>query len=229
MQPYYDHGGITIYHGDCRELAALLPEPDLVIADPPYGVAERTQRGTAGRGSSPYSLMGARDFPPVYGDDAPFDPSHLLGFKRLLIFGANHFADRLPPSPSWFVWDKLDGLTSKREIGFNDNGDAELAWSNLGGPVRILSHRWVGLIRASEKTRHLHPTQKPVEVMARIIAGYTAESALILDPYAGSGPVLVAAKNLGRRAIGIEIEERYCEIAAKRLSQEVLALRRGPW
>lgn len=224
MQPYYEHGGITIYHGDCRELLPTLPMPDLVLADPPYGVSERTKRGAAGRGSSPYSLMGARDFPPVHGDDAPFDPAHLLGFKRLVLFGANHYADKLPPSPSWFVWDKLDGLTSKRDIGFNDNGDAELAWSNLGGPVRILAHRWVGLIRASEKVRHVHPTQKPVEIMARIIANYSSDGDLILDPYMGSGPVLVSAKNLKRRAIGIEIEERYCEIAAQRLSQEVLDL-----
>lgn len=224
VKPYYDSGGITIYHGDCREILPSLPEPALVLTDPPYGVRERTERGKAGRGASPYSLMAARDFPPVHGDDAPFDPAHLMGFKRLVLFGANHYADKLPPSASWIVWDKLDGLRSKREIGFNDNGDAEMAWTNLGGPVRIIPHRWMGLIRASEQEKHLHPTQKPVAVMAAIIAAYTEPDDLILDPYMGSGPVLRAAANLGRRAIGIEIEERYCAVAVMRLAQQVLAL-----
>lgn len=225
MTPYFEQDGITIYHGDCREvLPALDPKPDLVLTDPPYGVKERTERGKAGRGRSKYALMEARDFPPVHGDDGPYDPTPLLQFPRVIAFGANHYADRLPVSPSWIIWDKLDGLVSKRGFGFNDNGDAELAWSNLGGPVRIVSHRWMGLIRDSEPERHLHPTQKPVYVMAVLIRHYTEPGNLVLDPYMGSGPVLVAAKRLGRRAIGIEIEERYCEVAARRLSQATLGL-----
>ena len=226
MKPYYERDGIVIYHADCREVLPTLETGsiDLVLTDPPYGKSERTERGKAGRGRSPYAWSGANDFPPVHGDDEPFNPAHLLRFPRLILFGANYYAAHLPPSNSWLVWDKCAGLVSKRTLGFNDNGDAELAWTNLGGPVRVLPHRWMGLIRDSEKEPHLHPTQKPVALMTALIRHYGTDGGVILDPYMGSGPVLRAAKDLGRKAIGIEIEERYCEVAAKRLSQEVLAL-----
>ena len=126
----------------------------------------------------------------------------------------------------WIIWDKLDGLTtSKREVGFSDNADVEMAWTNLGGPARLLRHRWTGLLQASEIGQpRVHPTQKPVALMAQIIEWRTLPGDLVLDPYMGSGPVLRAAKDLGRRAIGIEIDERYCEIAARRLAQDVLDL-----
>lgn len=124
------------------------------------------------------------------------------------------------------MWDKLDGMTTKKRlVGVDDNADCELAWSNLGGPARIIPHRWKGLVRASERGESTkHPTQKPVYLMAAIIEWRTKPGDLILDPYMGSGPVLRAAKDLGRKAIGIEIEEAYCEVAANRLAQEVLAL-----
>jgi site-specific DNA-methyltransferase (adenine-specific) len=237
-EPYYDDGQAVIYHGDCREIvpALVLPQPVLVLADPPYGVGERTDRASSGRGSEPgrtsSSLQGAkrqvcpsRDFPPIAGDDGPFDPSWLLRrFDRLILWGANHYADRLPPSPSWVVWDKLDGLTTtKRFVGVDDNADLEMAWTNLGGPARLVPHRWKGMVRATEQgDPHVHPTQKPVWLMARLIEWRTAPGDLVMDPYMGSGPTLRAAKDLGRKAIGIEMEERYCEIAAKRLAQEVL-------
>lgn len=226
MKPYYDEGGITIYHGDCRSLLGELPHSDLVIADPPYGVKERTSRRSAGRSSSaPHGKTEAYDLPAVHGDDEPFDPAPLLGFPRLVIFGANHFAGRLPDSSSWIVWDKLDGLVSDRPIGFNDNADCELMWTNLGGPARLIRHRWMGIMKASERDeRRVHSTQKPVAVMEMLISAFTAPGDLVLEPYMGSGPVLLAARSLGRRAIGIELEERYCEVAAERLAQEVFDL-----
>ena len=237
-EPYYRDDAVTIYHGDCRAiLPALDVVPDLVLTDPPYGVKERTDRASKGRGSNPNrtssTLSGAggpkgpsNDFPPVAGDDEPFDPSHLLGFKRLVMWGANNFAERLPPSSSWVVWDKLGGLiTAKRFIGQDDNADLEMAWTNLGGPARLIPHRWKGLLRDSEaRERALHPTQKPVVLMSIILEWRTKPGDLVLDPYMGSGPVMRAAKDLGRRAIGIELEERYCEVAARRCQQEVLAL-----
>lgn len=213
MKPYYEHGGVTIYHGDCREILPVIGAPDLLLGDPPYGVAERTDRRSNGRSGKAQ----CNDFAPVHGDDEPFDPSHLIGFNRVVLFGANYFADRLPASPTWLVWDKREGILE------NDNADCEVAWSNLGGPARIFRHAWAGMIKASEKTeRRVHPTQKPVALMAWIISRWTERGQLVVDPYMGSGPTLRAAKDLGRRAIGIEIEERYCEIAAKRLAQEVL-------
>jgi DNA modification methylase len=223
MKPYYERDGITIYHADCRDVLPTLAagSVDLVLTDPPYGISERTDRKARKR----TALAGCNDFPPVYGDDDVYDPTPVLTFPRLVLFGANHFADRLPPSPSWIVWDKRAGLTSKRGDAFNDNGDAEMAWTNLGGPVRVISHLWMGMLKASERDdKRVHPTQKPVALFHRIITEHTQPGDLILDPYMGSGPVARAAADLGRRYIGIEIEDRYCEIAARRLEQSVLPL-----
>jgi site-specific DNA-methyltransferase (adenine-specific)/modification methylase len=217
VTPYYDADGITLYCADCRDvLPTIAPgSVDLVLTDPPYGVAERTDRASKGRAV----LAPCYDFPPVFGDDEPFDPSRLLRFGRVMLFGANHFADRLPPSASWIVWDKRDGIPS------NDNADCELIWSNAGGPARLYRHTWNGMIKASERDeRRVHPTQKPVALMRWILDKWSKPGDLILDPYMGSGPIARACADLGRRYIGIEIEERYCEIAAKRLSQAVLPL-----
>lgn len=217
-RPYYQDAAVTLYHGDCREILPTLAGVSLVVADPPYGQNERTARGKAGRGHGPKWDRPARDFPPVYGDDQPFDPSQLVSLPRVIIFGGQRFADRLPMSPSWIVWDKRDGGPS------DDNGDCEMAWSNLGGPPRLFSHKWRGLVKASERARSLHPTQKPVALASWILCRWTQPGDLVVEPYMGAAFVCVASKNLGRRAIGIEIEERYCEIAARRLSQEVLPL-----
>lgn len=226
--PYYRDGSIRLFCGDCLTLLdhiAATEDVSLLLTDPPYGVAERTDRASKGRGGGGKAWP-SRDFPPVSGDDAPFDPTPLLRFRRVVLFGANHYADRLPPSPSWLVWDKLDGLsTTKRAIGFDDNADCELIWTNLGGPARLLPHRWKGLLRASEvDKRRVHPTQKPVALMAQIIDLYTQPGDLVLDPYCGSGPVLAAAKLTGRRAIGVELRAEYCEATVNRLRQGVLPL-----
>src|SRR3990167_5756570 len=153
MKPYYGpHNGITIYHGDCREVLPVLASPNLVIADPPYGVSYRPCGGIG-------ALYARNELPPVTVDDKPFDPRWLLVFPRLVIFGANHFSHLLPPSTTWFVWDKREG---HKEDWF---ADCELAWSNTGGPARLFAHYWMGGITKSERTRKLHPTQKPVAIM----------------------------------------------------------------
>lgn len=218
MTPYYDDGrGITIYHGDCRDILPTLAAEsvDLVLTDPPYGVSNdnRRHRAAHDRGRN-------RDWQMIHGDDEPFSPSHLMRFRRLVLFGANHYADKLPPSPSWIVWDKRDGAAP------DSNADAELAWTNLGGALRMYRQCWRGFARAGSDGQgpHLHPTQKPVALMEWIIDRWTQPGDLILDPYMGSGPIPRACKNLGRRCIAIEIEERYCEIAARRLQQEVLPI-----
>lgn len=232
MEPYYtDHKGIEIYLGDCREvLPALTERPALVLADPPYGIGEKTNRAEKGRGHSG-GLQGgvatSNDFPPIAGDDEPFDPAHILKLEcPTILWGANYYAEKLPPSPSWLVWDKLDGLTSKREIGFNDQADLEMAWSNLGGPARIYRHRWMGVLKASEKDkRRQHPSHKPTALMRWCLArAGLKRGALVLDPYMGSGPVAQACKELGLRYIGVELVRSYCDVAAWRLAQGVLEI-----
>ena len=209
--PYYDHDGITIYHGDCREILPLLPKVDLVLTDPPYGINHPTDYKSRGRGG----IAACRDYPRVFEDDRPFDPSPWLDWPCLL-FGANYFADMLPCSSGWVVWDKMrpDDL---------DQSTAELAWSNFIKGVRVFRHLWNGCMRASREDLQ-HPTQKPVALMSWVLGLRWTPDGTILDPYMGSGSTLVAAKRLGRKAIGIEIEERYCEIAARRVEAERLTL-----
>jgi len=216
VKPYYDEGGITIYHGDCREvLPVLAATPDLVLTDPPYGIAYKAHA----RGGVAGKLEGQR----VEGDDAPFDPQFLLDYGRCVIFGANYFAHLLPPG-GWIVWSKAQdnrwahGAYSKRSL-------AEVAWTNAHNYVGLFNCFWAGSPmhrKAEERGSQLHPTQKPVALMRWIVERNTEHGDLVLDPYMGSGPVTKACLDLGRRYIGIEIEERYCEIAAQRLAQEVL-------
>lgn len=205
MTPYYSDDLVTIYHGDCRNVGGL--DFDVIVSDPPYGMALDTDNRS----------RGGRTFDPIHGDDAPFDPAWMLAEAvPTILFGANFYASRLPDSGSWIVWDKRDGVLT------NTNADAELIWTNLGGPVRTIRHVWAGMLRDSQRGEPTnHPTEKPVAVMRDLLL---RTKGTILDPYMGSGSTLVAAKSLGRKAIGIEIEERYCERAALRCSQEVLGL-----
>jgi DNA modification methylase len=227
--PYYDHDGITIYCGDSR---AIIPQLDLggwralVVADGPYGIAHpcdfAARRGLQG-GAARFKTSGlawANDYAPVHGDDEPFDPRWLLGIGAArIIWGANHFANRLPNSGGWLVWDKLrpDDL---------DQATCELAWTDCVKGVRRFAHRWNGMLRDSERgAGHLvHPTQKPVALMTWCMSlRWTRDYTDIIDPYMGSGPVMRAAKDLGKRAIGIEIVEEYCQHAVERLRQQAFS------
>ncbi len=214
MKPYYEHAGITIYHGDCREVLPTLPKVDLVLTDPPYGIgADVGQMARAGFQHGK-ALAPSRDYGASDWDSAPA-PADCIEAMRLgsfdqIIFGGNFFA--LPPSRGWLVWDKCNGD--------NDYADCELAWTSFDKPIRRLQWRWHGMLREGNEGRW-HPTQKPLGVMAWALSYAPQTPDIVLDPWMGSGTTLVAAKRAGLPAIGIEIEERYCEIAAKRLSQEV--------
>ena len=211
MKPYYEDDSVTIYHGDSRMILPM--QCDAILTDPPYGIALPTNYGSRGRSK----LAMAKDYAPVHGDTVPFEPFMLLSMGvPTILWGANYYSSKLPDVNGWLVWDKL------RPEGI-DQADAELAWTNCVKGVRTWHHLWNGMMRASEHGLSFHPTQKPVALMEWCITKADLQGT-ILDPYMGSGPVLRAAKNLGRKAIGIEIEERYCEIAAKRMSQSVMAL-----
>jgi site-specific DNA-methyltransferase (adenine-specific) len=209
VTPYYQDSAVTIFHGDCREILPQLEPVDLVLTDPPYGIRYNPTggNGVARRGN----------LPRVIGDDKTFSPSDLLTLPSdFILWGANHYSDKLPPSAAWLVWYKRDGVPSI------DFADCELAWSTLKTPARVFNHLWHGMLRDSERGElRYHPTQKPLALMRWCLV-LAPKALIVLDPFMGSGTTLRAAKDLGRKAIGIEIEEKYCEIAAKRMSQEVL-------
>lgn len=199
MKPYYEHAGITIYHGDCREVMSSVVGADLLLTDPPYGIDACAM--TLGKGK--------RDFVRGDWDRSRPDITNLLGLTRVAcVWGGNYFTDALPPTNDWLIWHKRNDGRSFSEC--------EMAWTNYGTQARHFSHHWSGEVKE-------HPTQKPYAVIAWALRLAPPPVALVVDPFMGSGTTLVAAKNAGHRAIGIEIEERYCEIAAKRLSQEVLS------
>lgn len=210
--PYYDDGnGIVIYHADCRDILPHLEQIDLIITDPPYGInyvhnAVNIRNATKFQGVE------------VLGDDQPFDPAPLLQWKCIL-WGANHYASRLPGEGRWLVWDKRAGS----ECYGKAMSDIEIAW--MSGPRkadRLYRQLWDGFLRDGERDQaRVHPTQKPINLMKWCFS-FDINAEITVDPYMGSGTTLRAAKDLGRKCIGIELAEKYCEIAVNRLMQEVL-------
>jgi len=198
---------------------------DAVITDPPYGIGERTMRATNGRGKSVaggFKYVSSRDWPAVYGDDRPFDPLPFLSFKKVVLWGANHYCERLPGRSHWLIWDK------REKTGSDDNADCEIAWTNLPGPARIHRQLWRGICKRGEENisrgpQMLHPTQKPERLM-RWCIDQAKMPETILDPFLGSGTTAVAALKLGRHFLGFEISEEYCRIARERI---VLAQAQG--
>jgi site-specific DNA-methyltransferase (adenine-specific) len=222
VKPYYEHAGITIYHGDCQEILLSLPVAGLVLTDPPYGIGYRSNHNSSHKATEWARWVRDQNMPGIIGDDEPINPAPLLSAAPLAaIFGGSYLANQLPPTRCWIVWDKRDG------IGPNNQADCEMAWTNFPKPSRIYRHLWSGLLRAGEenvaRSAKLHPHQKPTALLGFVI-DYSDSTGVVLDPYCGSGGTLRAAKDRNRPAIGIEIEERYCEIAARRAEQEVLGL-----
>tara|TARA_Y100000034_G_scaffold115752_1_gene153305 strand:+ start:4190 stop:4882 length:693 start_codon:yes stop_codon:yes gene_type:complete len=218
MTPYYQDDHVTIYHGDCRDIVPTLGRFDLLLTDPPYGIGR--DRGMGGKGyCGPLGgLAGKKRINRQYPDSWDVKPSQdainvcVVVSRMQIIWGGNYLSDMLPQSNKWLVWDKQQTMPSY--------SDAELAWTSLkGNAVKI--HRYCGAgLLAKEKERH-HPTQKPVALIVWCIQ-QAKDVSTILDPFAGSGTTGRAAKDLGKTAVLIELEERYCEVAARRMEQEVL-------
>lgn len=157
-----------------------------------------------------------RLYHPVHGDDQPFDPAWLLDLAPVVIlFGANHYASRLPDSAAWLVWDK--GVSDESSFSA-----CELIWTNLGNHVRRYEWRWSGMIRkgdrATEMAERIHPTQKPVGLIAAMLNDLTQEGDVVLDPYLGSGTVMVACEQTGRVCYGGEYSEDYVAVCLERMS-----------
>lgn len=210
-------GNATLYLGDCREILPAL-QVDAIVADPPYGIAYRHSGGMRGAAAAVGITKSAntRGTRPIAGDDKPFDPAHLLGFPKILIWGADRYFRRLPEGGGWLVWDKAVGK------GPNDSFvDAEFAWCNWREKRCVFRMLWKGMCTENvgeDNGTRMHETQKPLRLMQWCL-GLMPEARAICDPYMGSGTTGVACMNLGRKFIGIEISEKYFQIACARIDQ----------
>jgi site-specific DNA-methyltransferase (adenine-specific) len=217
LRPYYDHAGIQIYHGDCRDVLPTL-SADALVTDPPYGInwsratwaddAEaypelmRWLVGEAGRGISGWCFV----------------------FQAMPNVGRYH--EWFPPG--WRIFAACKNFAQIRPTGVWHSWDPVVFWNNAPNSAPNSGHvnrdYHVGNVAGVFGEKIGHPTPKPIDTMRHIVQLAAPPGGLILDPFMGSGTTLRAAKDVGRRAIGVEVEEKYCEIAAKRLSQAVL-----PW
>ena len=193
--PYATGENWTLYHGDCLAILPHLGKVDAVVTDPPYGIGYASQ-------PTRWSRINESRKPKAWDARAP-DLSVLLAMNiPTMVWGGNHF--NLPPSRGWLVWTKPNGLPSY--------GTAELCWTNIPMPVR---HRYECWVRPKPR---LHETQKSVTLMEWCLS-FVPSASTVLDPFTGSGTTGVACIKTGRRFIGIEIDEKYCEIAAKRIQK----------
>ena len=222
MKPYYEQDGITIYHGDYSDVFCFLRRVDHVITDPPYD--KRTHKGARSHGENVSKIT----FAPL--DIAEALPRILLICRRWCVcFCTMEMIaeyERIAGA-SWVragFWRRPDGAPQFTGDRPATPGDAVAIMHPQG------KKKWNGGGHHAyweygvERLERYHPTQKPEPLMAAIVRLFSDSGETILDPFMGSGTTLVAAKRLGRKAIGIEIEERYCEIAAKRLAQGALPM-----
>lgn len=200
-------GGQRLILGDCRAVMGELGGVGAVVSDPPYGIGY-----AHGGGGGKLAQSTAFAHMPIVGDDQPFDPSFWIK-QPAILWGGNHFSDKLPASQSWLIWDKRCADYS------NDQADSEMAWTNLGFPARMFRHVWNGMLRGAEsKTPRVHPTQKPIALMKWCL-GFLPDDKTILDPFMGSGTTLVACQRLGRMGTGIEIDPYYFDVACRRVDE----------
>ena len=203
MKPYYQDDAVKIYHGDCREIVPTLGRFDLLLTDPPYG-ARYAANPVVGKGKRK-----SNHAPMSWDCNIPDIQISVSACDNAIVWGGNY--QQLPPRRRWLVWIKRDAPPSL--------ASCELAWTSYDANARFFD--WP--IAASNAERIGHPTQKPLALMNWCI-GLAGDVQTILDPFAGSGTTGRAAKDMGRKAVLIEREERYCEIGAKRMQQEVLPL-----
>ncbi len=206
-------GDCELYLGDCLEVMPGLCKVDGLdlVTDPPYGIGEAAGKNKNRGGLAKAKDYGYSDWDNSTADEAIDFAVNLSDFQ--IIFGGNYY--NLPPTKCWLVWDKqING----------DFADCELAWTNLSKAVRKIEWAWNGFIRKGSMSRRVdnsrvHPTEKPVGVMSWCIGHLPNNCSTVLDPFMGSGTTGVSCAKLGRRFIGIEINETYFDIACRRIEE----------
>ncbi len=221
MKPYYDEAGITIFHGDCREVLPTLPKCDLLLTDPPYGVnlgthkaANETRGWLAKKAYKTYDDT-PENFLSVV---VPAIETSLLLVRNGMVFTSGTGLAKLPE------YKAVGGVFLPSGVGRTCWGFQNFSFLALYGnaPSLNLGAKPTGIVSTATSGESEHPCPKPIEWMKWAIQLGSLPTDTVLDPFMGSGTTLRAAKDLGLKAIGIEIEERYCEIAANRLRQGVL-------
>jgi DNA modification methylase len=206
---YYQDEHVTIYHAD---MAAVLPELtyDVVVTDPPYGINYVGYNHGTVQGDENHDAVSAM--------------LEIVGDTPTVLTGANHFAQYLPSVGAWSYWDKRCGEKADRMFG----APGEFIWASgkdRSGKMYRIMHG--GVVNADGYgIKRIHPTQKPIALMERIISDW-AKDGVIIDPFMGVGTTLVAAKRMGRKVIGIETELEYCAAAVVRLAHETSSERTG--
>ena len=196
-------GDCTLYLGDCLPIMRQLPNVDAVLTDPPYGIGRDGQKRTTGGngGRKAYEFKGWDACRP---DRKTFEEILKIAPTQI-IWGGNYFADLLPPTGQWLVWDKGQRI---------NQSDGELAWTSKNGALRIFELNRVALLTDGA----LHPTQKPIELMNWCL-GFLTQHRVIIDPFMGSGTTGVACIKRGHQFIGIEADPGYFDIACKRIRE----------
>jgi len=250
MKPYYEHGGITIYHGDCRDILPSLPKVDLVLTSPPYNMRTRVRNGEyTTREIGEHFSKKYKYFHDAYPIDEYYsihkqtieqllEVSQILFINIQLVTGSKEAWFRLIGNfhkniKDMVIWDKGYGQPAMHDSVLNRASELILILEQNASAGRAFKKSYFdrGTMpdiwrdgRGGKGQNSGHSAVFPLKVAGRVLDGWSLKDNTILDPFMGSGTTLVAAKDLGRKAIGIEIEEKYCEIAVQRLSQEVLPL-----
>lgn len=225
MKPYYADDQVTLYLGDCRDVVPLLQPVDLVLTDPPYGI-NYVSNYTTGRGAKPITNDGARLSVALQRQLIPAlarRAQHIMWFTRWDVW-----PDVWAELGAWFplrgmlIWDKGDpGMGDLGHWGPSYEMIASAGW---GKTVGSRDQSVLRFPKPPSASRH-HPTEKPQPLLRYLIGKLDAET--VLDPFAGGGSTLLAARDCGRKAVGIEVDERFCETIARRLSQGVLTIPEG--
>lgn len=226
MTPYYQDGSCVIYHGDAREILPTLPKVDLVLTDPPYGVDGKLNSKTKTRWA--ISFKRAKNAYGTFTDSPEYVYNVVVpGFKMALkkatraILTPGNKCLTFYPAP-----DSFGSFWQPASVGLQAWGRSDsqpiFYYGAFPRESRLIPGQSLSWKLTETPERNGHPCPKPYKAWLRLAMLGSLDGETILDPFMGSGTTLRAAKDLGRKAIGIEIEERYCEIAAKRLAQEVL-------
>lgn len=210
LTPYYQDDMTIIYNCDSlTAMVALRPSVNeiIIVTDPPYGI-NAAGKNFANGTSKNIGMYSEGNWDKEKPLRIYFEMMKLIS-RHQIIFGGNYYNSILGDARGMIFWDK--------GTGDNSYADGELAWTSFDKPIKKYDLTWVGANAKDRFSKREHPTQKPIELMVAIIEDYTTPAEIICDPFMGSGTTLVAAKQLGRKAIGIEINKAYCEIAVKRL------------